>query len=200
MAVPAALPPADALVDSAALVATVRVLGERADTGYVLLSMGYAPDGTNVRRRVIEHRVAAPVADTLQALVFAHRRTLPPAAEEWGVRLRVELGDPLRLRVGRRELCPASLRDPPLGGSLDPLGRIQDHEPPPTGTQNVAWVRVRADPLGRVTDVRLERGIFRSPRQEEALLHQVRTLSFEPAREDGVPVDAELSLPFRIPL
>ncbi|HEX6039687.1 hypothetical protein, partial [Longimicrobium sp.] len=92
---PAALPSADALVDSAALAADVaaawRAAGQPA--GHVLFALRYDRDGLNVRRDVIEHRVSDALADSLQALVFKHRRRADPAQAEWSVRMRMDLGE-----------------------------------------------------------------------------------------------------------
>jgi hypothetical protein len=193
---PEELPTPGALVDTAALDAAIGELRRDApvEPGYVLLSMGYAPDGTNIRRAVIEHTLRPAVADSLQKLVFAHRGTLPPREAEWGVRLRIDLDGAPRYRVGRREVCLPRVRTLAFGE-----GGIQDRYAPGTLEGQAVWIRVRLDALGRVTDARVERGLVRRGPQEALLLNYVRSLTFEPAREDGRPVPAELSVPVRVP-
>jgi hypothetical protein len=199
---PEVLPEADALVDTRALAAKLAEL--RAEgappAGHVLFSMAFAPDGANVRRTVIEHSVAPRLADSVQKLVFAHRRTLPARDAEWGVRMRIDLAGEPRFRVGRRELCAPQPRG---RGLLAMAGWSDVSLPDPyfetaTGA-NTVWVRVRLDELGRVTDAALERGIVRRGMTESALLHYVRTLSFQPAVQDGRPVPGETSVPIRLP-
>jgi hypothetical protein len=201
--VPDALPDAAELVDTRALAADVaRLAGGRAlPEGYVLLSMGYSPDGVNVRRALIEHSLSPRLADSLQKLVFAHRRAAAPQRAEWGVRMRVDVDSAgeLRFRVGRRELCAPQ----PLGRGLFTLaGSSRASLPDPyiedsPSAYNV-WVRVRLDELGRVMDASLERGMVRGV-PEGMLLNYVRTISFHPAVEDGRPVPGETSVRVRLP-
>lgn len=196
--VPAELPRPEHLVDTAALDAAVAELREAGLPlrGHLLLSMGYAPDGTNVRRAVIEHTLRPRAADSLQQLVFAHRRALPRGPAEWGVRLRLDLDGQVRYRVGRREVCAPRVTDPLV---LDGSTGTMDRRPPTAGAYQTVWVRIHVDELGRVTDARVERGMVRRGPLELLLMNHVRSLSFEPAREDGRPVPIQLSLPVRIP-
>lgn len=193
-AVPEALPPAGALVDTAALDAGIADL--RDDTpvglGHVVFSLAYAADGSNVRRAVVEHTLNPGAADSLQKLVFAHRRVLPAREAEWGVRLRIDLDGAPRYGVERRQLCPPRVR---TIGFED--GSIQNPSAPAGMGYQRVWVRVRLDETGQVTDARVERGAVRTGTQEMRLLQYVRTLSFEPAREDGLPVPGEISVPVR---
>ena len=202
---PADLPGAAALVDSAALVEAAaqawRAAG--APRGHVLLAMGYDRDGMNIRRDVIEHRLPPELADTLQQLVFAHRRQVPRAERDWGVRLRMDLAEQPVLRVGRRELCQAHPRDPGVAG-FGPgaaFGDVRERAPSP-GVQPVSgngivWVRVALDAGGNVTEARLERTFARGA-WERRVLTYVRGITFVPATEDGYPVPAQLTFPLRL--
>lgn len=205
--VPQELPSAAALVDSAALAAAAvqvwRAAG--APQGHALFAMGYDRDGLNIRRDLLEHRLPQALADTLQKLVFAHRRSVRPADGEWGVRLRMDLGGQPVLRVGRRELCPAVPRDSRVAGygpfSGSTFGDVRDREASPslaslTGNGTV-WVRVALDAGGNVTDARLERTFARGT-WERRVLSYVRAISFAPATEDGFPVAAQLLFPLRL--
>jgi hypothetical protein len=204
---PETLPSADALVDSAALVAAVgdawRAAGRPA--GHVLLGMRYDEDGTNVRRDVIEHRVSDALADTLQKLAFAHRRSVAPADREWSVRLRVDPGEAPALRVGRTEVCSPQPRNAAETGFGNGIGETWGDVRNAFGTSSIAdtyspstvWVRVALDARGNVTDVRVERSLARVT-WESRLLNYVRSISFIPAMEDGFPVPAQLSLPLRM--
>jgi hypothetical protein len=206
-AVPEQLPAAAALVDSAALAAQVVEVWRQAGSppGHVLLAMGYDEAGMNVRRDLIEHRLPQPLADSLQKLVFAHRRSVDESPREWGVRLRMDLGgeQPV-LRVGRREVCSALARDPAVGGfgayGGATFGDVRERGAAagllPSGSGTV-WVRVALDAGGHVTEARLERTMARGS-WENRVLSYVRAISFVPATEDGLPVPAQLMFPLRL--
>jgi TonB family protein len=61
----------------------------------------------------------------------------------------------------------------------------------------LAWVHVRLDAEGRVTDARVERGPRRGS-WEQRVLNYVRTMEFVPATEDGQPVPGETTIPVRL--
>lgn len=166
--------------------------------GHVLFSIRHDPDGVQVRRAVIQSTVPEALADSLQALVFAHRRQTAAARSEWGVRLRVELGETVALAVGRRMECAPRPRED-LRMARDPFdireGRLSANAVSATDPAQV-WVRVRLDANGRVTDATLERGVRRGM-WEQRLLSYVRTMAFYPAQEDGFPVPGELTFRMR---
>ena len=200
--VPAELPPPETLVDAEALRAAAARLWVRAGrpAGHVLLSLRHAPDGVQVRRAVIESTVPAPLADSLQALAFAYRRETPSAPEEWGVRLRVELGEPIAFTVGRRQLCaPRPRREERIAASPFDVreGGLGSAAALPSTDADLVWVRVRLDANGRVTDASVERGVRRGA-WEQRLLAYVRTMAFYPAMEDGYPVPSETTLSLRL--
>lgn len=204
---PETLPAVDALVDSAAFAASAaeawRAAGDPA--GHVLLALRYDPQGVNVRRDVIEHRVTDALADTLQKLAFAHRRRTAAAADEWNVRLRVDAGPTPRMRVGRAEVCSARLRgtaDLGWGGPVAAAwGDARSAWAPPSAAElagpSTVWVRVALDARGNVTDARVERGVGRVA-TENRVLSYVRSIAFIPAMEDGYPVPGQLSMPLRL--
>jgi hypothetical protein len=204
---PEALPAVDALVDSAAFAAGVvgawRAAGSPA--GHVLLALRYDAEGVNVRRDVIEHRVTDALADALQKLAYAHRRRGDAAGGEWSVRLRVDLGEAPRVRVGRTEVCSARLRSAPETGWGGPVaaawGDARSQWAPPSVAEmagpSTVWVRVALDSRGNVTDARVERGIARAG-TENRVLNYVRSIAFIPAMEDGYPVPGQLSMPLRM--
>lgn len=206
---PARLPAAALLVDSAALTAAAAEVwrGAGGPAGHVLLAMGYDEEGLNVRRDLIEHRLSQPLADSLQKLVFAHRRSVEPSERAWGVRLRMDLGgeQPV-LRVGRREVCPAQARDaavPGFGASGGAtFGDVRERTAatlllPGSPNGGTVWVRVALDAGGNVTEARLERTLGRGA-WENRVLGYVRGISFLPATEDGQPVPAQLLFPLRL--
>jgi TonB family protein len=173
--------------------------------GHVLFALRYDREGLNVRRDVIEHRVGDVLADTLQKLAFAHRRRAEPADAEWSVRLRLDLGEAPRLRVGRTEICAPRLRSGAEGGFGNAVGGgwgdVRDAYAPPGIADlydpSTVWVRVALDSRGNVTEARLERSLGRRT-YEMRVLNYVRTISFVPAMEDGYPVPGELSMPLRL--
>ncbi len=201
---PEQLPEAAELVDDAFGADAAR-LWEAAGrpAGYVLLSMGYDREGVNVRRAVLEHSdgVTPELADELQRAVFAHRLKAAPAREEWGVRLRVELGPEPALRVGRREQCRAAPREwehRSASGGYDVRQVLASSlSAPSPADRDLVWVRVRLDARGIVTDARVERTILRGS-WENRVLGYVRSLQFLPALEDGQPVPGEATLPLRL--
>lgn len=206
---PRALPPADLLVDSAALSAAAARLWREAGSpqGHVLFAMRYDPEGLNVRRDILEHRLPPALADTLQQLTFVHRRTTAPAAQEWSVRMRMDMGAgaPV-IRVGRTERCAPRPRESSqgnlLGGTGPTWADVRDSSPYSASAssllydENTVWIRVALDARGYVTDARVERSLVRM--SEARLLSYVRSLTFFPATEDGYPVPGQLSLPLRL--
>lgn len=201
---PRELPAAAALLDSAGLVNAAAHAWRHAGrpTGHVVFSLRYDPHGLNVRRQVVEHRVARVLADSLQALAFAHRRTTPPANREWGVRLRLELSEQPALKVERSVVCPPALRDPAEGpfsaASNRGWGDVRDSSPAPSvGSAGTVWLRVTLDAAGNVIGVRTDRGgVLRG--SDAHLLAAVRTLDFAPATEDGQPIHGEITIPYRV--
>jgi len=198
---PERLPTPDALVDTSRLGADLRVFQASVDTGiagYVLLTLTYEPDGTNVRRQVIEHSLSSTAADSIQRLVFASLREIPEHDEPVQVRLRIDLDDGVRFRTGRSEFCPPSPRDPQLKASLH-------------GVQST-WIRYRRGGRGRIVIVRLGvhpngyvsggrflRGAPTGSTLEQEVVSYLRRYSFHPARLDGIPVHGTIDLPVRIP-
>lgn len=198
---PAQLPDAATLVDVDALrSAAARLVGGDGE-GHVVFSIRHDASGVQVRRAVIETTLSPALTDTLQRLVFAYRRETTPARGEWGVRLRVDLGPAVALRVGRRDVCTARPREweyRTAGNSFD----VREVSASSTGDAlltdaSVAWVHVRLDERGTVTDVQVQRGAS-TRLAEQRLMNYVRTMAFVPATEDGFPVPGELTLPVRV--
>jgi hypothetical protein len=202
--VPAELPRPGELVQADAFRAAAARLWVRAGrpAGHVVVSVRHDPGGVQVRRAVIESTVPTALADSLQALVFTHRRETPRAAEEWGVRLRVELGDEVALSVGRRQTCAPRPREEEriATDAFDVRERDANAAAAslPATDPALVWVRLRIDANGRVTEASVERGIRRGA-SEQRLLNYVRMMAFYPALEDGYPVPSEITLPLRVP-
>jgi TonB family protein len=202
---PARLPAPGQLVDDAAFRAAAARLWTEAGKpdGHLTFAIRHSPDGMQVRRALIGGTVAPALADTLQRLVFAYRREMPPAPHEWGVRLRVELGERVELRVARGETCTPAPRDWEYRAAGD---RFDVRERSVAGVSNVlatdpavTWVHVWVDERGAVLDARVERGPG-GRYADQRLLNYVRTLAFVPATADGYPVPGELTLPVRLSL
>lgn len=200
---PAQLPAPGQLVDEAAFRAAAARLWTRAGKpdGGLTFSIRHSPDGMQVRRALIGGDVAPALADTLQRLLFAYRRQTPPAPREWGVRLRVDLGERVELRVARGETCTPTPREWAYRAVGD---RFDVRERSAAGVGNVlatdpavTWVHVWVDERGAVTDARVERGPG-GRYSDQRLLNYVRTLAFVPATADGYPVPGELTLPVRL--
>lgn len=197
---PAELPGVDVVVDSARLAAAVAEL-RRQDpppAGYVLLTLAFGPDGVNVRRDIIEHTTRPLVADSVQRLVYAARRQVAEADAEWGVRLRVDLTDPVTLRVGRREFCPPVARDRQLQTAMEGFN--------PPGVryrggrrERIVHMRAHVSASGTITGAYIVRGEHRGSALERTLTDYLRQFLFTPATIDGAPTDAWVDIPVRIP-
>jgi hypothetical protein len=202
-ATPAVLPDASALIDTAVFRGLAGQLWAHAGKpgGYVLLALRHSPDGAQVYRAAIESTAPAALADSLVMLAFAVRRDAPPAKAEWGVRLRVDLGDPVRLRVGRRLACEARPREwayRTAGSTFD----IRDSQGSWSNSiltdPSIVWVRVKVDAGGTVTDATVDRSYLRAGLWQGQLLNYVRSMAFDPATEDGYPVASEIVVPVRL--
>jgi hypothetical protein len=193
---PDVLPPVDLLLDTRALtddLAALPLEGREA-SGYAILSMGYDPFGSNIRRVMIENDLRAETADSIQKLVFHHRRTVGRAEREWGVRLRIDLDDPARLTVGRQERCAPRPRDSLMALAMETTFG--------SGVRNrggyresTVWVRLMINPSGSVAGAAVERGLVSGVGMEQRIFDYVRSLFFDPALEDGQPVPGMVSVP-----
>jgi hypothetical protein len=189
---------ADQLVDSLALVRDLEEMGGvDHPTGYAIVSLAVDVNGWNSRREVIEHDLPPAAIDSLRALLFRNLRQHQPG-DPWGARLRIELGDGVRFQVGHQEVCPPRLRSISDVFDSRTLFDVRATDRAVVSTPlNTVWVRVELDATGMVTDARLQRATF-TIRNEAPLLNRVRSLSFDPALIDGIPIAALLSLPLRV--
>lgn len=194
---PRELVPADLMVDSAALRADLERLAGDGPPGYVLLSMVFDTTGINIRREVIEHNVRPLVADSVQRLVFGHRRELDASDERLGVRLRLDLGPQVSMRVGRQELCPPVPLDPALETALVHF-RSSGLRYRGGRRERTIWVRVLVNSHGTVVGSQIERGGVGGVDFERSVFDFVRRYSFRPATEDGMPVRGQILVPIRV--
>jgi len=186
----------DLLVDSAALSADILPLHRSAGGGYVLFSMNYDRNGWNSRRVVIEHNLTEALADSLQLLLFTNLRQTEPG-EPWGVRLRVDMEDPIRFRLGQQEFCEPRLRThSDLVRSASPFDVRASAAGSPT-EQNTAWLAVEIEASGTISDVRIQRST-RNIRNAAPLLNFGHSLSFDAALLDGIPVASVAIVPLRL--
>jgi hypothetical protein len=195
---PQQLPAAAQLIDADAFTAQAERLwaGAGKPDGHVVFSVRHGLDGVQVRRSIVESTLPAGLADTLQKLVYAYRRETPAAPVEWGVRLRVDAGETVALRVGRREECTARPRDPGYRSSAFDVREKGEADDLPLGRQTdpgLVWVHVRVDAQGLVTDARVERRVLAAV-AEQRVLSYVRGLTFDPALDDGEPVPGEATI------
>lgn len=196
---PEVLPTADALIDRPAFEADLRELADSSATeaGHVTLSMGYQTDGMNMRRELLEHSVAPFVADSVQKLVFAHRLTLPEASQEWGVRLRIDLGDSIAYGVERREYCPPRPRDSDVETAMRSYMSTGVRY---TGGMRIRTIVVRLEihPSGYVNTGRVVRGGHTGSTLEQEVVTYLRQFSFEPAKIDGTPTYGYVDIPVAV--
>ncbi len=197
--VPQELPGADTVVDSAMLAEAVRAL-RRADpppSGHVLLTLAFDREGINIRREVIEHSTPAPVADSIQRLVFTARRQVEEAEQEWGVRLRLDLTEPVTMRVGRREFCPPVPRDLAVEEAMRTVGPVGPRFRLGVRERTV-FMRALVSEQGIITSAHVSRGELRGSAVERDLAQHIRQFLFRPATIDGFPTGAWVEIPLRV--
>lgn len=199
---PAELPPAAEILDTEALEADVGELWrarEIAD-GHVRLTLWYQPDGLNIRRSVIERSVPPLVSDSVQKLVFAHRREADEREGPWSARLDVsgEASGQVGLSVSRSEYCPPTPRGTPFDGSIQMMHSRRPQRFGGVRTRTIG-VRVWTDEHGRVERARQASGVIvGGTDMDRRLTEFLRPYRFEPATLDGVPVPGVLRIPVRV--
>jgi hypothetical protein len=196
---PETLPTPDLLVDTAALSADISAVASAHDgmSGFVVLSMGYQRDGINMRRAVIEHELTPQQADSIQKLVFAHRKRLPESEHEWGARLRIDIDGGVAFGVDRREYCAPRPRDPEIESAM--RGFMS------TGVrfrggrrEEIVLLRTLIHPAGYVESVTIVRGGISGSMLERDLLVYMQQFAFSPATIDGFPTRGHVNVPVRI--
>ena len=169
---------------------------ERAE---ITFSLGYQPDGLNMRRDVVEHTATPTAADTVQELVFAALRPQEEAEREWGVRLTISAGEAaggaLSYRVERRIFCPPTPRDPELESRMRGFfERTSGY----SGRTSTVYLRVGVHPVGYVVDAKVVRGAGTGSSLERELFQFIRQFSFNPATIDGIAVYGEIDIPVTV--
>lgn len=197
---PEVLPTTDQLLDSAAFAVDVVRTWQSYEhgPGYALFTLSYDPDGLNIRREIIEHNLRPTLADSLQQLVFTHRKELPAQEAPWGVRFRVEVDPKIGFQVGRQEFCEPLARNTDLAMEMGLVQNRGIRVLPGGAKESTVWVRVLVNPAGRVTEAELGRGAMADHVTQTRIFDHMRTLTFDPATEDGHPVSAWVSVPVRI--
>jgi len=199
VAVPEILPSPQELVDVSALEADVMEFwrDQELDPAHILLSMAYDPDGTNIRRDVIEHSSIPMAADSVQKLVFASLEELPEAEEEWTVRLRLDVSDEVDFRVGRSEYCPPRARDTDMDRAIRSIQFRAPRVERGVRTRTV-MVRVTVDPVGRVQAAAPRTGPPMGTDMQQRIFYHMQQFIFEPARLDGAPTVGTIDVPVRV--
>lgn len=187
------------IVDVPRLTNGVRELlaAAQADTGQVVLTLAFEPDGQNTRRDVIAHSVAPAVADSVQKLVFASLAGAPAVDRHWGARLRIEAGEQVRLSLEPREYCPPRPRNHRVEAAMaEFVGSGLRYR---NGTrERVVLLTVEVHPAGYVERAWVARGAPSGGSLERELYEYARQFSFYPASLDGYPVRGEVSMPVRL--
>lgn len=197
--VPNRLPSVAAILDSASLAANLSELqrGEPLAAGYVLLTLGFDREGHGTRRDLIEHDVSPLLADSIQKLVFAARQRVRESEEEWGVRLRIDLGEQPALRVGRREFCPPLPRDSRLDAAMQTVNPARARFRRGVRERTVL-VRAEVNESGFVTSARILRSELSGSAIEREIAQYLRRFLFNPATVDGIPTVGWVELPVRV--
>lgn len=185
----------DAVIDSAAVVAALAGVLPEGVRGRALFSLTFDQNGWAAGRHTIESTIPDSTAASVLALIGEHLRT-HEAGEAWGTRLLVEVERGVRLRVGRQEHCEARLR--PRRGQYELTNPfdIRSMEARPRALGDRIWISVDVDAGGAITGLRFDHVPSRF-RDEVAISRWIRSLDFDPALLDGVPVagSARLGVP-----
>jgi hypothetical protein len=197
---PVELPAVDAVLDSARL---DRVVGDllQADTvvstGYVLVTLEFDEQGRSTRRSVIEHSALGPVADSIQRMLFSLRRDVDEADTTWGVRVRLDLGDRILMRTGRREFCPPVPRDRRLASAMEGYNPVGFRFRGGVG-ERIVHMRSLIGTTGNVETSHMERGGLQGSQLERDIALHLRQFLFTPATVDGFDTPAWVTIPVRI--
>lgn len=192
-AAPATLPPVDALVDSAALLARFQSLGD-GPTASALLSVRFDERGVP-SARVLEGNLPAEHREGFARLALTALKP-EPAAPPWSVRLKVTSDSSPRVRVGRSELCPAI----PVG-TLDVVvsrREVTSSGVPPAAppTRSTPHFSILVDSNGQLVDIRLKQSSGESD-VDQQLENGLRQKTFRPTLLDGAPILAWTEWPVR---
>jgi hypothetical protein len=103
-AAPRVLPTVATLVDTGTLPIYLAQGGIGSATGSALLSIKFDSTGRPTRSRVIESTLDEQGSSVLRLAVATALQSQAPG-ENWGVRLRIDLGQSPTYRVGRSEMC-----------------------------------------------------------------------------------------------
>jgi hypothetical protein len=197
---PVELPAVDAVLDSARLDRAIRDMLQ-ADTvasgGYVLLTLEFDQQGLSTRRSVIEHTRTPTLADSIQRMLFTVRREVENADSTWGVRVRLDLGDRILMRTGRREFCPPVPLDRRLVAAMEgynPVGfRYRGGV-----AERVVHMRALISAAGNVAASHMDRGGLQGSQLERNIGLHLRQFLFTPATVDGFDTPAWVIIPVRI--
>jgi hypothetical protein len=184
-ALPLVLPRVESLLDTITMPSYLAQGGIAGATGSALFSIKFDSTGAPRRAKVIETTLSQQASDILQ-LAVASAIQPQPQGEEWGVRVRVDVGPSVHYRIGRREVC-----DPvPIGRSYAPGA------PPPPGDINDRTIEKRVQEVrfnvligadGTVLAAKLVAPLDNA--EVEELLHKgIMSEQWRPGLDDRIPV------------
>ncbi|HEX6040193.1 hypothetical protein, partial [Longimicrobium sp.] len=175
---PRALPAANGVVDSAALVARLASL----PSGSAVYSVLFSGDST-VERSIRLYDGADDLSSGADAAVTELLRPQGARRERWGVQLRVTGGAAPAVRVGRQEYCPVlAYRPAPLTGRVSIITGEEGKNMFTDGEMAgfaLRSSRIRVTARGEVVDASMH----------GTSAHRLTEFRFEPALIDRVPVD-----------
>lgn len=203
---PKQLPSAAQVLDTARLASTVASLPERA--GHGIFMLGYDSLGVADSVRVVGSSLAPVSREALLSAVAAGvRKNTPFPAQPgrnqarentWSVLLRIDLGQPLRLRIGRVEMCSPVLtnRSEVAQFITREWGRMVASNPglPP---RLAIVIEMTIDTTGTVAFAHLAEPVPYRGVVEMAQRAAVRG-KFLPARLNRRPVQMKVWLPFQL--
>ena len=203
LAIPGGLPEAAELVAIESLATDLAELtaGDITLPARVVFTMWYQADGLNVRRDVLEHDVGPIAADSIQKLVFAHRREASRRETDWGVRLGIDISESgaARFETEPQQYCPPRPRDARLEAAR--AGVVAAGTRYRSGRrERVILMRAWVHPNGYVVRSELAAGPPLDSRARQVLSDHIRRFSFLPATVDGIPVEGSITIPVRVQL
>ena len=191
-AAPKTLPPADGIVNVAALTSAIAAEPALRPSADVTFSVRFLGNG---QAEWVKPIGAASQEELmrLQSIVAAHTRAQTAAKEPWSVRLRITGGEPLGYEVSRSHVCrveKAAANSGEIGtgiamASIEDIRALQQ--------MNEAHAVVEVGPTGQIRDVRLVRSSG-SRIQDDLIMQAAREARYLPAVVDGFPVPGRYEL------
>jgi hypothetical protein len=185
----APLPDVATVIDTGGIPELLHQAGVPPTTGYALLSIRFDSAGHPSRARLIAATVADSLRDGVQQAVASALLDRPPGVQH-PMRLRVDPAEHPVFRLGKSEYCEAEAmtrHGPAATVMLDAPGERTISR----GTTMLSY-EVDVASTGEVLAVRFLSNL--DPQVEQAMRPSIMKSHWEPALDDGLPVDSRVSV------